>query len=267
MKFEGVFRKGSQTFYGSSKMFPESIREEVTILYAFVRKADDFVDKIKQDKKGFFEFKNDYFSKISEIGVVAEFKKLEEKYSFKKEWTRDFLKSMEQDLVKKTYQTINETEEYIYGSANVIGLYMAKLMGLPEEANQAAELMGKSFQFVNFIRDVAEDVKLGRNYFPQEEMKKFGLRKLDYKSIKEKRKDFENFIKFQVERYKKWQEEAEKGYKFIPKKYLVSIKTAADLYRWTAKMIYRDPMVIFKRKVKPGKVQIWLTAVKNQLFK
>ena len=265
MKFESVFKKGSKTFFGSSKLFPQKIRAEVTILYAFVRTADDFVDQIKQDKRGFITFKNDYLSDSSKHPVVVAFKKLEEAYGFKKEWTRAFLGAMEQDLHKKSYATIAETEAYVYGSANVIGLYLAKLMKLPERANVSAELLGKSFQFVNFIRDIAEDIRLGRNYFPQDELKKIGLEDLDYYKHRGQSEKIAEFIRLQIKRYYAWQGEAEKGFELIPRNYLIPIKTASDLYKWTANQVYRQPLIVFEKKIKPSRVRIWLTGIKNMI--
>ena len=55
---EDIFRNGSTTYYYSTKLFPVSIRKEVTQLYNFVRIADNYVDSVPQDTKGFFEFKD-----------------------------------------------------------------------------------------------------------------------------------------------------------------------------------------------------------------
>jgi len=60
-----------------------------------------------------------------------------------------------------------------------------------------------------------------------------------------------------------WQREAEGGYRFIPYRYLLPIKTAADMYIWTAKQIERNPMVVYERQVKPPKLRIVLQALYN----
>ncbi|MEN2975104.1 MAG: hypothetical protein ABDH32_05955 [Candidatus Caldarchaeales archaeon] len=62
-----------------------------------------------------------------------------------------------------------------------------------------------------------------------------------------------------------WQDFAEKGYKYIPYRYLIPIKTAADMYKLTAKIIYRNPMILFRRKVKPQKIKIVTTAIINSI--
>ena len=60
-------------------------------------------------------------------------------------------------------------------------------------------------------------------------------------------------------------EKGQQGYAYIPKKYLVPIKTAADAYLWTAKKIYQDPLVIYRQKIKPSKIRIFYFGLKNLL--
>ena len=55
-----IFHKGSRTMFYSSLFFPKKIRNDVFICYAFVRRADDLVDKIPQNKEGFYWFKQKY---------------------------------------------------------------------------------------------------------------------------------------------------------------------------------------------------------------
>jgi phytoene synthase len=211
--FEEIFSKGSKTFYNSTFFFPKLQRQQITRLYAFVRRADDYVDAIPQDIDQFYRFKEFYLSLSSttkyiennpanrlEIDssdkfIITSFVALEQELGFDPAWTSAFLGSMERDLTQNTYETLPETVDYIYGSANVIGLYMAKIMKLPESAYKSAESLGQAFQYINFIRDIAEDITLGRNYFPQELMRKFNLKSLDYSETSLKKTEFENFVK------------------------------------------------------------------------
>ena len=55
-----IFKKGSTTYYNSTKLFPSKIRKDVTTLYSFVRIADNYVDAVPQDVEGFMNFKNTY---------------------------------------------------------------------------------------------------------------------------------------------------------------------------------------------------------------
>jgi len=250
-----IFKQGSQTYFYSSLFFPSYLRKDVFVLYGFVRKADNFVDSIPQKVNGFYEFKEKYQSSMngdkSNNFVIDEFVKLSKEKHFKPEWTESFLKSMEMDITKEKYHSIDETLEYIYGSAEVIGLYMSKIMNLSKEAEYYAKYLGRSMQYINFLRDINEDNQLGRTYFPIEDLEEYNLKNLEYEYVKKHQENFYLFIEKQLNRYCEWQSIAEEGFKLIPKRYLIPVKTASEMYNWTAEQIYKDPMIIYKVKVKP----------------
>ena len=259
-----TFRNGSKTYYNSSVFFPEDIKEDVHILYGFVRIADNLVDRIPQDREGFIAFKNRYSRALGgeRTGdeIIDSFVELHYRKRFDEAWTEAFLHSMELDLTKRVYHTIEETLEYIFGSAEVIGLFMSRILDLDPEAHFYAQLQGRSMQYINFIRDIDEDRSLGRSYLPLEDSESSLLTP---SGAKERPVEFVNYVRRQIALYIEWQEEAEKGYRFIPKRYRVPIKTASDMYNWTAKRIEQNPFLIFETKVKPPKGRILLTALYN----
>ena len=259
-----TFKQGSRTYFNSSLFFPREVRRDVFALYGFVRVADNFVDSVPQDPDGFYGFKKAYERALKEgsIGdpIVDAFVELGRRKSFDPVWTDAFLHSMELDLSKKEYNRLEETLEYIYGSAEVIGLYMAKVMDLVPESFPHAERLGRSMQYINFIRDIHEDLSLGRRYLP---LKGTPLQHLDHKTLEQDPGGFEKFIRIHLEMYRDWQRQAEEGYSYIPRTYRIPIKTASDMYNWTAEQIRRDPSVTFKKKVKPGKTRIVLQVLKN----
>jgi phytoene synthase len=220
-----------------------------------------------QDINGFYNFKENYYKAIDgEITndiVVDSFVKLVEKKNFDSKWIDSFLDSMEMDITKKNYETLDETLEYIYGSAEVIGLMMARTMDLSDESLYYAKYLGRSMQFINFTRDIAEDIKLGRIYFPSADIESYGLKNLNYEHTIKNPDKFNSFIHEQLLRYCKWQKIAEEGFKYIPKRYLIPIKTASEMYNWTAEQIYKDPFILYKIKVKPMIKHIFRTIVLN----
>jgi len=261
-----LFKRSSTTYYYSSFFFPKKIQKDIAILYAFVRTADNYVDQIPQDINGFNTFKNEYIQHQSTNNIINNFLKLEEKYSFDRDWTISFLKSMEMDIYKKEYQSIQELEEYIYGSAEVIGLYINRILGIKDnQADSYAKYLGKSMQIINFIRDINEDRKWGRVYIPLEDLRKYNLNKQDIiNDIPEDKIDnFNNLIRYQIERYNSWRKEGETGYKYLPKRIRIAIKTANDMYKYTSDIIYKNPMIVFKKKVKPNKLYVIFKGILN----
>ncbi len=260
-----TFKSGSKTYFNSSVFFPEKVRNDVFILYAFVRKADNFVDAIPQQSDEFYAFKNMYESSQESTSgdvIIDSFIDLMKRKNFDPQWVSAFLKSMEMDLTKSVYTTIEETLEYVYGSAEVIGLMMSAVLDLPEVSYPFACMQGRAMQYINFIRDIDEDNQLGRTYLPVSG----SLHSLKKEDALIQQDKFIDFIKKEIGRYEEWQQEAAKGYAFIPRRYLIPIKTASDMYNWTAKRIFKNPLMVFERKVKPHKSRIILQILKNFLW-
>lgn len=265
-----IFRNASTTYYWSSLFFPASVRADVFKLYSFVRVADDFVDTVPQDEKSFYELKDVWLGKRSAENplirqVVENINYLSEKYHFDPAWIEAFLESMEADIRPVPYKTLQDSLHYVYGSADVIGLMMAKILDLPESAMETAGRQGRAMQWINFIRDIDEDNGLGRCYFPREDLIKIGLSDLSCESAEANPKEYKKFIRLQIDRYKQWQQEAEAGYKYIPKRLRIPVRTAAAMYGWTAHEIAKDPFVVFEKKVKPSKFRVAFTALRNCL--
>jgi 15-cis-phytoene synthase len=253
-ELEQIFKKSSKTYFTASLFFPPAVRKDVIRLYAFVRIADDFVDTVPSDPVGFLDFANRYrkgmLSGPTNDLIIDAFVDLAKRYCFDPAWAETFLQSMEWDLYKGRYRTMEELIEYMDGSAEVIGLFMARILGLPAKADSFARMQGRAMQLINFIRDINEDNLLGREYLPAENRRE-GL--LCENTAKMFAGEFQRYIRNLLQTYRIWQREAEAGYKYIPRRYLIPIKTAADMYLWTAQVIEKDPFVVYKRKIKPSK--------------
>jgi phytoene synthase len=265
---KSIFKQGSTTYFYSSLFFPSEINEKVSDLYAFVRVADNYVDQIPQDKKGFKDFRKEYEQARNGGGtdnqIIINFRSLEQSLSFDPSWTDAFLDSMESDLSKHTFTNFSEVEKYIYGSAEVIGLYLTKILSLEPESYHYAQYLGKAMQYINFIRDVGEDIDLGRIYIPLSELTKHDISQSMFTKellTTSCANSFKSLIHEQIEIYYQWQKEAEKGFKYIPRRYLIPIKTASEMYKYTAWRIYKNPQVVFEKKVKPSKKRIFGRAI------
>lgn len=265
-----IFQNGSTTYYYSSLFFSPHLREKVTTLYAFVRTVDDLVDDTPQQKKEFYELKKIFYEqgrngKQTRNATVDAFLELESSFDFDLAWADAFWYAMECDLVKKRYKNTNETIEYMYGSAEVIGLMMARLMSLPTESFKTAQMLGRAMQYINFLRDVEEDNALGRTYLPQTLLKKYKLKDLKRETAYAYKHRFSSLMRSQVAQYYEWQHEAQKGFKYLPARARIAIATASDLYGWTAEKIAEEPLLVFDKKIKPSKIQVMLFGVMNTL--
>lgn len=172
----------STSFSMATKMLSNSIRQDIYNIYGFVRLADEIVDSFHDyDKEALFiQFEADLeaalINKISLNPILNSFQETYHKYNIDKELVDAFMNSMRQDLHKTVYHTEEEYKNYIYGSADVVGLMCLKVFvkGDPEKyekLKETAMALGSAFQKVNFLRDLkADHDELNRTYFPNTDL-------------------------------------------------------------------------------------------------
>jgi phytoene synthase len=263
-----IFKTGSRTFFTASLFFPKAIKQQVFDLYAFVRVADDYVDSIPADTASYEHFKGEYYAALkgapTSNEVITRFVALQQSANFEQVWVDAFFASMDSDMALEVVcQTLVDTEQYMYGSAEVIGLMMARIMRLPDESLPYAQLLGRAFQYMNMVRDLAEDLDRHRIYLPQELWQQAGLHGLTARDVEENPEAFCAFIRQEIGRYRAWDKEARKGFRFIPKRYRIPIQTAADMFAHTMDVIVRNPLVVYRRKVRPSTLRIVTQVAKN----
>ncbi|MBN2264355.1 MAG: phytoene/squalene synthase family protein [Candidatus Aminicenantes bacterium] len=265
-----IFRRGSRTYFNSTRFFPAPVRRDVRALYAFVRTADDLVDGTPQDGAGFEAFRREYLRRRGGPSgpagpVIDAFVELSGRRGFDPAWVDAFLESMAWDLSGRAYRSLEETLAYVYGSAEVIGLMMAGIMGLDERGSRPARLLGRAMQYINFIRDIQEDLDLGRTYLPGDEIRAAGLGSLREDEARRAPDAFRGFVRDQIGRYRGWRAEAEAGFALMPSRFRVPVRTAADMYDWTAARIEAEPFVVYGGKVRPSRRRIVLRGIRNIL--
>ncbi|WET01454.1 phytoene/squalene synthase family protein [Flavobacterium sp. YJ01] len=173
-----VTKSYSTSFSLAVKMLSPSIRDAIYSIYGFVRFADEIVDSFHDYEKEYLidDFEKEYYKamelSISLNPILNSFQHTVKEYNITDDLIQAFLKSMKMDLIKSNYQTQTEYIDYIYGSADVVGLMCLKVFVSGKEhkyeqlKNEAMRL-GSAFQKVNFLRDLKDDnTILNRTYFP-----------------------------------------------------------------------------------------------------
>lgn len=184
--FDNISRKSSKmvtkaystSFSMGIKFLAKRFHDPIYGVYGFVRLADEIVDSFHDyDKRQLLaEFKADTYKaieqKISLNPILNSFQEVVNTYQIDLWTIETFLKSMEMDLDKNTYDQ-HGYEEYILGSAEVVGLMCLSVFTegnkvMYEELKPYAMKLGSAFQKINFLRDFKADADaLGRLYFPQ----------------------------------------------------------------------------------------------------
>ncbi|WP_338647827.1 phytoene/squalene synthase family protein [Flavobacterium sp. KS-LB2] len=180
-----VTKNYSTSFSLAVYMLSPSIRDGIYSIYGFVRFADEIVDSFHGfDKESLItEFEDEYYKAIdrgiSLNPILNSFQQTVKQYNISDDLIQAFLRSMKLDLIKSDYHSKAEYDDYIYGSADVVGLMCLKVFvaGDIEKYNQLkdeAMRLGSAFQKVNFLRDLKDDnLVLNRNYFPGVDLNSF----------------------------------------------------------------------------------------------
>ena len=168
----------STSFSLATRMLSSSIRTHIYNIYGFVRFADEIVDTFHSYNKMelFDRFEESLYlaisNKISLNPILNSFQMTVNLYHIDIDYIKSFMTSMRWDLSKTTYKTEKEYKDYIYGSADVVGLMCLKVFvkgdkRLFEKLKKPAMHLGSAFQKVNFLRDLKSDTEnLNRLYFP-----------------------------------------------------------------------------------------------------
>ena len=174
----------STSFSSAIKLLHQDLRGPIFNIYGFVRFADEIVDTFHQFSKAelLIEFKKDTYLAIergiSLNPILHSFQLTVNKFRISHELIEAFFVSMEMDLDKTSYNS-QGYKQYIYGSAEVVGLMCLYVFcegdqAKYDELKPGAQSLGAAFQKVNFLRDVKADYEqLSRTYFPEVDFNNF----------------------------------------------------------------------------------------------
>jgi 15-cis-phytoene synthase len=167
----------STSFSLGIRAFSPDYRDAIYAIYSYVRVADEIVDTFHgYDKKLLLsKFREDTHDAIkngiSTNPIIHSFQKTVYEYNIDIELVDAFLDSMERDLTNSSYGRA-DFDEYIYGSAEVVGLMCLKVF-VKGDNNEykslkfPAQKLGSAFQKVNFLRDIKSDLdERDRIYLP-----------------------------------------------------------------------------------------------------
>jgi len=184
--------KGSRSFAAASKLFDEETRDAVHMLYAWCRHCDDTIDDqdlgfargdtpVPHDKRKVLEeLRRDTIAALAgETAVEPVFQALAHvaaRYGIPQDQPLAHIRGFEMDVEQTDYDTIEDTLQYCYHVAGVVGVMMARIMGADGEdtLDRACDL-GMAFQLTNICRDVMDDAAIGRVYLPSQWLEQAGV--------------------------------------------------------------------------------------------
>ena len=180
-----VTRRCARNFYYGLKISPEPQRSAMYALYAWMRTADDLVDRAGESAES-IESRLDTFHAATDaalggrpldpdpvwIGLADS----AAKFPLPAEHFHAMLNGQRDDLERRRYATFDELRDYCYRVASTVGLLCIEIWGYhdPAARNLAVE-RGIAFQLTNILRDYAQDFDAGRIYLPEDEFTHHGV--------------------------------------------------------------------------------------------
>jgi 15-cis-phytoene synthase len=264
------------SYYYASLFFPKKVKQKVVELYRFVRIPDLIVDDkdvwsdiAKTKLQQMREDRSDaYNNRSAQHPIRWNASLLFHKNHIPFRLSHEFWQSMLQDTEKKTYETYGELQEYMNGSAMVVGEMMCyALWEMNMDAIPYARKLGEAMQMTNFLRDVKEDRQdFWRIYMPLEDLHKFWLSPRHIKEFCITNKINENrekFMAYEIQRCDTLYDEALHGLKFLPKESKKAIYLSAKLYQQILRRIEHLHYNVFDRSARTTKSEKLMVLVSN----
>jgi 15-cis-phytoene synthase len=256
--------KHGKTYFLATRLLPPEKRPYVHALYGFARYADEIVDDLAStltatEKRAWLErWSNGILADLraghSSDAIGMALIDTVQRWQIPHEYFEAFLHSMAMDLTVTEYPTFEALHEYVYGSAAVIGLQMVHLLGVLDQSQfeatlVGAEKLGIAFQLANFIRDVGEDLDRGRIYLPLDELGAFGI---DRERLERRVLDADliEALRFQIARVRSLKTEADQTIPFLRPEAHGCIRAASELYCGIVDEVERIDYQVFERRAK-----------------
>ncbi|WP_339102856.1 phytoene/squalene synthase family protein [Haloterrigena salinisoli] len=235
---KAIQQRTGKTFYLATKFLPERVRHATHVLYGFFRIADEIVDDADgvppdQQRAELESLRAQALGKADPDGPVLEaFDELRREYGIADDEIESFVDAMQSDIDTDRYETYDDLETYMRGSAAAVGVMMTAIMD-PDEREAAlphAVKLGEAFQMTNFLRDVREDVvERDRIYLPQERLRKHGVSDAQIERL-EYSESFAAAMAAELKRTEELYREGVAGIRYLPADCQLPVLLAAVLY-------------------------------------
>jgi 15-cis-phytoene synthase len=257
-----LHRVHGRTYYLATKLLPTWKRRHVHALYGFTRYADDIVDhtavlSVPERRARLEAWSARFLAGLAGEPVVDPLLPAVlhtiEVFDIDRADFATFLRSMAMDLTVTRYRTYADLLAYMEGSAAVIGTMMLPVLGStdPAAAREPARQLGLAFQLTNFIRDVAEDLDLGRVYLPEADLERFGVTRDDLATAaadERAGRAVKELVAFEVQRARKHYAAAAAGIPLLERSSQACIRAAYHVYGAILTEIERQDYDVFIRR-------------------
>lgn len=288
---QSIHKTYGKSFYAGTLFLSKPQRQATHILYAFFRFPDEYVDTYFSTEKEVALQKVQAWQNAwealyhhqdvslahalgnTEFAILRATKYVFDTYKIPYAYSTAFLSAMIADTSKDRYQTYAELEQYMYGSASVVGLMMTHIICVDDPLFlvdpihtqtllEKADALGKAFQMTNFLRDIDEDSSIrGRVYVPQEDMERFGVTETDIIN-KQMSPAFIELMKYEIAKTRALYAEADRGICMLPRRASRGIHIARMLYAAILDKIEKSSYTVFEGRIHLSFIEKIIIAVR-----
>jgi phytoene synthase len=254
-------KKYSTNYAFSTKLLDESTQNDTVIAYAFFRFLDEIVDNPAIGSDIFTELNNvrqiwdqmkiGYYNDSDQPNFVRGMFDLCVRRNIPLEYVDSFMDAMIIDTVKIRYRTYSELEEYMYGSATVVGYIMMYVFGYNSpDAFNYARYYGEAMQLINFTRDINEDlIGRGRIYIPQEYMDKYGVtEEMLYAGVMNSQ--IKELVMFLSSKSRDLLQQGRKGIPLLNRRVWLPVFVAGNIYEYNLNILEKRNYDIFRKPIR-----------------
>lgn len=259
--------RGSKSFYFATRFFPPDLARSAHAVYWFCRTTDDMVDEapsVDQGRSDLDQWESELRRALSGRGtndpVLRVFAAAVERHAIPHEYPLELIEGMRMDLNGVRYDNFEQLRVFCYRVASVVGLMMMHVIGFEGDPTAYATDLGIAMQLTNILRDVGEDLRLGRVYLPAEEMRRFGYSEVALRAGI-RNAQFRELMAFQVSRARAFYRSATPGIPMLDPRGRFAVEVAARVYAGILSQIERADYEVFERRaVVPAVEKYWITA-------
>ncbi|MBA1204098.1 phytoene/squalene synthase family protein [Pseudomonas capeferrum] len=243
---EQSIAQGSKSFAAASRLFDPRTRRAAVMLYAWCRHCDDVIDGQESGHDATLLSPTEAGQRLARLReqtraaytdaplhtpAFQAFRQVASDHGIPADEALDLLQGFEMDVNGQHYETLEDTLQYCYHVAGVVGLMMGRVMGVRDAAtlDRACDL-GLGMQLTNIARDIIEDAQVGRCYLPQEWLRLADIPPGDL-AEHEHRTALGLLAGRLVEHAEPYYASAEVGLAALPWRSAWAVATAASVYR------------------------------------
>ncbi len=268
--------KGSKSFRAASRLFTADTREDAWLLYAWCRHCDDVIDgqdhgfgaetlpKAEQRRRLErlrTETRDALAGRAVSDPTFQAFQRVARRHAFPDRWPLEMLDGFAMDVEERRYATVEETLQYCWGVAGVVGVMMALVMGVRDQAVlRRAQDLGLAFQLTNIARDVIDDAQTGRLYLPADWLREAGVEPTPIAvAARENRAAVHGVAARLLALAEPYYDSARGGLRGLPFRSSLAIAAARGVYREIGRKVVRQGPAVWDRRVVVGRpMKLWL---------